>query len=107
MAASRTRSVVSAASRAEATTNRRVAARNMENPLKERKLCFSEFFSRIGLTGDVGQAEVAAKVRVREFRVIKPQHRENAGVNIVDVHPVFDRAQAEFVGRSDRSPALD
>ena len=45
-----------------------------------------------------GGAFGASVVGVGELHVVQTKQVQDAGVQIVDVQPVFDRSQAEFVG---------
>src|SRR5262249_2663090 len=56
---------------------------------------------------NVGEAEVAAAVVKRELLMIQTKQVENRCVPIVDVHRLFDRLVAEFVGRAVGQAALD
>ena len=56
---------------------------------------------------DVGQAKIAAGVAVRELLVVEAQEMENRGVQVVDVDAVFDRFEAELVGRAVDISAAD
>ena len=42
-------------------------------------------------TADIGQPEIAARVAVRQTRVIQSQQVKDDGVEVVDRHDVFDR----------------
>jgi hypothetical protein len=46
----------------------------------------------------VGQAEVAAGVTIRELFMVKAHQVEQSGVRVVDVYLVFDGLEAEVVG---------
>ena len=46
----------------------------------------------------VGEAEVAAGVAVGEAFVVEAEEVEHRRVEVVDVHDVFDGAEAEFIG---------
>ena len=48
----------------------------------------------------VGQAKIAAGVTIGERFVIEAEEVEDRGVEVVDMHPFLDRAEAELVGRS-------
>ena len=50
----------------------------------------------------VGQAEIAALEAEREFGVVEAEEMQERGVQVVDVHPILDRVEAEFVGRAER-----
>src|SRR3954447_3951653 len=47
---------------------------------------------------DVGQAEVAAGVAIRQTLVVEPEQVEDRGVQVVIVHLVLDRGEPELVG---------
>ena len=47
---------------------------------------------------DVGQTEVAALETVGQPFVVDAQQMQHRGVQVVDVHDVFDGVVAEFVG---------
>src|SRR5215510_13544803 len=49
------------------------------------------------VTVHVSQPKVAAAIEVREPRVVDSQQMQDRGVQIVDVHPVFDRIVANLV----------
>src|SRR5579885_1727362 len=59
------------------------------------------------LAVNVGQAEVASGVAISKLRVIEAQQVEHRGMQVVDMHAVLDRLEAEFVGRADNLPPLD
>ena len=48
----------------------------------------------------VGQAEVAAAVAVGEAGMVQAHQVQDGGVQVVDVHAVFDGVEAELVGRA-------
>ena len=62
--------------------------------------------SRLGdnLVGDVAvdvrQPEVPARVAVRELRVVQAEQVQDGGVQVVDVHAVFDGMVAVLVRRA-------
>src|SRR5690349_256024 len=58
------------------------------------------------LSMDIGQAEVPARMPVRQLLVVEPQEPEDGGVQVVDVDLVFDRLEAELVGRAVHLAAL-
>ena len=67
---------------------------------KETKYFFhslSQNFLR-HVTKNIRQAEVAAGVAVCEAFVVEPEEVEHGGVEVVNVHDVFDGAEAEFIG---------
>ena len=47
---------------------------------------------------DIGEAEIPAGVSVGEVFVVEPHEVQDGGVEIVNVHLVFDRRETEFVG---------
>ena len=49
---------------------------------------------------DVGQAEVAAAVAVRQLLVVEAHQVQDRRVQVVDVDAVLDRVEAELVGRA-------
>src|ERR1041384_8425099 len=55
----------------------------------------------------VGEAEVAAVLAVGQFLVIEAQRVENTGVQVMDMHWVFNSLPAEFVGAAIDRAALD
>ena len=59
------------------------------------------------MPADIGQAEITAGIAVGEFFVIKSQEMEHGGVQIVDVHRVFDRAKPKLVRRAVDLASLD
>src|SRR5262245_3951656 len=56
---------------------------------------------------DVGQPKIAARIAVRESLVVEPEQVQNRGVQIVDVHAILDRAEAELIGRAMHVAAAD
>ena len=56
---------------------------------------------------DVGQAEIAAGVAVRELLVVEAHEMQDRGVQVVDVDAVFDGFEAELVGRAVDVSAAD
>ena len=52
------------------------------------------------VAADVGQAEVAAAVAVRQPLVIEAHEVQDRGVQVVDVHAVLDRLHPQFVRRA-------
>ena len=59
------------------------------------------------MTGDVGQAFVAAAVQKGQIGMIQPHEVENGGVDVVDVGSAIDRFQADFVGAPVDCAGLD
>ena len=47
---------------------------------------------------DIGETEIPAGVSIGQVFVIKPHEVKDGGVEIVDVHLVFDRRETKFVG---------
>ena len=62
-----------------------------------------EFFDDV--TGNVGEAEIAALVAISQPLVIESEQVEHYGVQIADMHWVCDGIPAQFVGRANYSPA--
>ncbi len=56
---------------------------------------------------DVGEAEVAALEAEGEAGVVETEEVQERGVQVVDVHAVFDRVEAEVVGGAERQARLD
>src|SRR5262245_53864113 len=50
------------------------------------------------VTVHVSQSEVAAAIEVRKPGVVDSQQVQDRGMQIVNVHPVFDRIVAKLVG---------
>src|SRR5262249_35863784 len=92
-AASRTSSDGSAASAAAARIRERAAGRCIAIHLRH-----SEFLDEVSLSADVGEAEIPAEIRISKLRVVEPQQRQDARVQVVEVNLVADCAQTEFVG---------
>ena len=57
--------------------------------------------------GDVGEAEVAALEAVGEFFMIEAEAVQNGGLEVVDMHGIFDDAVAEVIGFSIGDAGLD
>src|SRR5579871_2110483 len=55
----------------------------------------------------VCQAEIAATVSEREPLVVEAHQVQHRGVQVVDMHPILDRLEAEFVGGTVHGSALD
>ena len=47
---------------------------------------------------NVGEAEIPARVTVREMLVIKPEEMENGSVKIMNVNRILDGLETEFIG---------
>src|SRR3954462_4707420 len=58
-------------------------------------------------TGHVGEAEIAAAVAIGQLRVIDAEQVEDRRVEIVNVHRLVDRLEAEVVGGAVTHPPLD
>lgn len=56
---------------------------------------------------DVGETEVPAGVSIGQVFVIKAHEVKNGGVEVVDVHFVFHRREAKFVGGPISHAAFD
>src|SRR4051812_2462038 len=50
------------------------------------------------VTPDIRQAEITARVAIRQLLVIQSHRREQRRVEIVRVHPALDRLDAKLVG---------
>ena len=59
------------------------------------------------LPADVRQAEVAAAVAIGELGVVDAEQVQHGRVQVVDVHRLLDRLEAEVVGRAVDRSALD
>ena len=66
---------------------------------------FVEVFDDVAV--DVGEAEVAAGVAVGELFVIDAEQVEDGGVEVVDVHSIFNGVESDFVSGADDLSALD
>ena len=51
---------------------------------------------------DVGQAEIAPRIAIRQLLVIEPQLVQNGRMQIVHVHLARDRLMAELIGFAKR-----
>ena len=56
---------------------------------------------------DVGQAEIAAGIAIGQALVVQAEQVEDGGVQVVIVHLVFDRGEAELIGPAVGDAALD
>src|SRR5690348_7371541 len=50
--------------------------------------------------GDIGQAEIAPAISVSQLSVLDPKKVQDCGVDIVDMHRLFDGFESEIVGSS-------
>ena len=57
-------------------------------------------------TVDIGQAEVAAGVAVRQLFVIETHQVENGRVEVVHVHPLFNRRKTKIIAGSIDGPSF-
>src|SRR5437867_1634137 len=48
----------------------------------------------------IGQSKIAPVVTIGQFFMIEAQQGQNRGVQIMDMHFVFDRGRAEFISRA-------
>src|ERR1043166_8456554 len=62
---------------------------------------------QVKLAADVGEPEIAPIEEVRQLPVIETQERKPGCVQIVDMHAVFNGAEAELVRRADYFAAPD
>ena len=56
---------------------------------------------------DVGEPKVAAAVAVGQPFVIQAHEVQDRGVQVVNMHAIFDRLHAQFVGRTVNEASLD
>ena len=55
----------------------------------------------------IGQSEVSTTVAEREFLVIEPHQMQDGCVQVMDMDFVFNRSEAELVGRTVGHSAFD
>ena len=71
-----------------------------------QQLRAGQAFGQVVIAADVAQAAVAAFEEIGQLRVVQAKQRQHGGVQVVDVHLVFDGVEAEFVaGANDLAAA--
>ena len=51
---------------------------------------------------NIGQPEIATAVAISQSFVIQSHEMQHGGMQVMDVHPVFDGLISELVGRAER-----
>ena len=56
---------------------------------------------------DVGETEVAARVAVRQFGVVKSEEVQDSGVKVMDMYWILLSFEPKLIGRSVNGSSLD